>query len=143
DSINFSGQVQNADGTELSLPVVWRTDYTDPEGLQLQIDLLDNMLADGTGTTAFARDLPAGVHIITLTATDSLGIVGQDSTTVTVSDYPPGQLDLDNDGFCPDGIDANNDGHCDDTELDPNGDCNDNDSAIHPNAQEICDGIDN
>ncbi len=43
--------------------------------------------------------------------------------------------DLDGDGYCPDT-------ECEDDDLTP-GDCDDNDSTSHADAEELCDGVDN
>ncbi len=51
-----------------------------------------------------------------------------------------GSLDLDEDGFCPDGEDLNDDGDCTDPgEDEGRRDCNDVSSNINPDAVEICD----
>lgn len=54
--------------------------------------------------------------------TDDSSITDDSSTTIDDSE----NCDLDGDGICP-----------------ADGDCNDNDATINPNAQEVCDGIDN
>ena len=139
DTVTFSGQVESADGSELILDVIWNSD--------LQGDLFAG-LSDSAGNTSFQLDLNSwtdGTHIITLRAIDSIGAQGSASTAITVSPYPPGQLDLDLDGFCPDGIDQNSDGHCIDDEITGlnTQDCDDLDAATYPGASEVCDGEDN
>ena len=57
-----------------------------------------------------------------------------------------GLIDADGDGWCLDGADANGDGDCSDPgealEDGEPGDCDDNDPARSPSADELCDGID-
>jgi len=136
DIVSFVGHVQSADGLEFALHVVWNSD--------IQGDLFSGT-ADSAGDTAFELPLIDGTHIITLRATDSLGAQGQASTAITVSPYPPGQLDLDEDGYCPDGIDGDLDGFClGDEILGLNSqDCDDYDNQTFPGATELCDGQDN
>gem|GEM_PF-4338662 len=136
DIVNFAGQVASADGSELSLDVVWNSD--------IQGDLFAGS-ADSAGDTTFQLPLNDGTHIITLRAIDSVGAEGSASTAITVSPYPPGQLDLDLDGFCPDGIDQNSDGHCIDDEITGinTQDCDDFAAGSYPGATEVCDGEDN
>jgi len=136
DLVDFAGLVESADGTELALQVIWNSD--------IQGDLYSGF-ADTAGSTSFQVPLDNGTHIITLRAIDSFGAQGQASTAITVSPYPPGQLDLDGDGFCPDGIDQNSDGTCLDTEITGvnSQDCDDFDINTFPGATELCDGEDN
>ena len=136
DIITFSGQVASADGSELDLSVVWNSD--------IQGDLYAGN-ADSAGSTGFELPLMDGTHIITLRATDSEGAQGSASTAITVSPYPPGQLDQDQDGYCPDGIDQNNDGNCIEDEITGinTQDCDDFAAVTYPGATEICDGDDN
>jgi len=136
DLVTFSGHVASADGSELGLSVIWNSD--------IQGDLFAGS-ADSAGATTFELPLNDGTHIITLRAIDSEGAQGTASTAITVSPYPPGQLDLDLDGFCPDGIDQNNDGHCIDDEITGinTQDCDDFEAGTYPGATEVCDGEDN
>ena len=134
DLIDFAGSVSNAEETEFALDVRWASD--------VQGELYVGA-ADADGNTAMQHHLDAGYHVIYLYATDSFGVVGQDSTTIEISEFPVGQLDQDGDGFCPDGIDADGDGQCDDGEVTgPNSqDCNDFNEDVCPICPEICDGI--
>jgi hypothetical protein len=136
DVVEFAGHVASADGSELSLDVIWNSD--------IQGDLFAGT-ADSAGDTTFQVPLNDGTHIITLRAIDSVGAEGSASTAITVSPYPPGQLDLDLDGFCPDGIDQNSDGHCIDDEITGinTQDCDDFAAGTYPGATEVCDGEDN
>ncbi len=53
-------------------------------------------------------------------------------------------LDGDGDGYCPGGRDLNDDGDCIDPGEAGDGDCNDDDAAVNPGADEVCtDGVDN
>ena len=135
DLVTFAGDVESADGSELSMLVRWASD--------IQGELYVGT-ADGNGHTSFDYELIPGLHIITLYAEDSHGVIGSDTTTVTVNEFPAGQLDQDGDGYCPDGIDADGDGQCDEDEItgDDSQDCNDYNDAVYPGAPEICDGID-
>ncbi len=140
DWVHFAGVVSNADQDVFDLDVTWVSDIDGP---------MYEATADATGFTEFDEsELSVGQHIISLYAYDEFGTQGFDSITINVSDIPPGELDQDGDGYCPDGIDANGDGVCDETEITgPNTqDCNDDpvyDRApfIHPNAEEVCDGV--
>jgi hypothetical protein len=134
DLVSFAGDVSSADGTEMALLVRWASD--------VQGELYVGN-ADGAGNTSFDYELIPGLHIITLYAEDANGVIGSDTTTVTVNEFPAGQLDQDDDGYCPDGIDANGDGECDETELtgEDSQDCNDYNLDVYPGAPEICDGI--
>ena len=59
-----------------------------------------------------------------------------------------GLVDDDGDGWCPDGVDLDGDGACDgeDEPFEEGsgevGDCDETDDAIHPDAEELCDGVD-
>ena len=58
-----------------------------------------------------------------------------------------GLIDGDTDGWCADGVDLDGDGDCsgeDEAFSDPGelGDCDDEDAAVHPGADELCNGID-
>ena len=81
--------------------------------------------ADEEGVATCALTLAEGVVQIQATATDPLGQTASD----TLADFPITSADVhDDDG----------DGYA---EID--GDCNDEDSAVHPGSFELCDGIDN
>ena len=110
---------------------------------------LDGMLvtgnSDSLGETNHVAILSAGLHVITLSATDDWSQTGSDTVSINIVEQDPGTLDQDGDGFCPDGIDADLDGECDETELTgtDSQDCDDADPQTYPGAPEICDQEDN
>jgi MYXO-CTERM domain-containing protein len=57
-----------------------------------------------------------------------------------------GLIDADGDGWCEDGMDLDEDGACDGDgepfEGEEIGDCDDGDAEVHPDAEELCDGVD-
>ncbi len=137
DNITLRGSVMSADEQEFELEVEWVSNEEGP--------LFSGVAnTDGITEALVFLDEP-GSHTITLTAWDSYGAAGSDSVAIEVLEYPPGQLDQDSDGYCPDGVDYDGDGVCDDTELTGVGsqDCNDHDNQIYPGAPELCDGLDN
>jgi hypothetical protein len=80
----------------------------------------------GTGRKVHAT-LPAGLHEITLRATDSMGEIGESTITIEVLLFDPFDLDEDGDGY-----------------TEKQGDCDDNDPEVHPGVIEVCDDdIDN
>ena len=76
------------------------------------------------GVSPVVSNLESGFYDATLTVTDDDGLTGTDTVLIVAA------------GTCI--ADNDNDGYS--VEM---GDCNDNDSTIHPAAIEICDGIDN
>jgi len=89
---------------------------------------------------------------LTLVLAVLLGFVfGCDDGAGDGEGYPdPEYIDLDGDGYCPDGVDLDEDGDCSepDEQAVPHGygDCDDTDNLIHPappSVQEVCDGADN
>ena len=136
ENITLRGAVMSADELDFELDVEWVSNEEGP---------LFEGTADADGVTETLVQLGPGLHTITLTAWDNFGVPGSDSVAIEVFEYPPGQMDQDFDGFCPDGIDYNADGVCDDTELTGVGsqDCNDHDNTVYPGAPELCDGLDN
>ena len=116
-------------GTELLLRGTVSDDETPVEELGISWSSsvdgeLSTAAADSSGTASAAATLSAGIHTLTLTVTDSTGLIGADSVVVTVED--PLARDDDGDGY------SENDG-----------DCDDDDARLNPDATDICDGDDN
>ena len=94
--------------------------------------LIENEFPDENGFVTFSIDiddhspsLPAGLQPFTMKVTDGCPLYGYD-TFVAAIDFPLSSADIDGDGF-----DSNQ------------GDCNDNNSEIFPQAIETLDGFDN
>ncbi len=119
DTVLFQGAGSDMDG-DTPLEYSWTFDGAAPASNQKD-----------PGEIAFTI---AGDYTVTLTVTDSTGLA--DPTPVqrriTAEDPPPVCTDADGDDFSPDG------GSCGPL------DCNDNNPAVNPSAEENCnDGIDN
>ena len=102
-------------------------DATDTEDITLPEDAFAWVMGIevfGLGRCVEAM-LPAGLHDITLQATDSNGSTSQKMVQIEIIASAVWYLDQDSDGF----------GQIED--------CNDNDPSINPAAEELCDGIDN
>lgn len=89
-------------GTELLLRGTVSDDETAVEALTLSWSSsvdgeLSTAPADSSGTASAAATLSAGIHTLTLTATDGTGLTGSDSVVVTVED--PNARDDDGDGY--------------------------------------------
>jgi len=76
DSITFAGSAVDAEDGTLNANMVWTSNLTGQIGM---------------GAT-FTRTLPAGTHTITASVTDSGGLVGTKSATITVSEAQTGAL---------------------------------------------------
>ena len=114
DPVSFSAEVSDPETTAGDLQVVWSSD-------------LDGVLFDGapdsTGALSFTEtSLSAGEHLLTLEVTDARSNVERCTTGLTIDAC------TDDDG---DGITT-----CD-------GDCDDGDATVNPEALEVLDGKDN
>ncbi|MCO4769060.1 MAG: hypothetical protein KDA24_03455 [Deltaproteobacteria bacterium] len=134
-AVVFDGLTLSNEGVAGPHVVEWSSDIQGP---------IFSGSSNGQGVSEFDALLDEGTHLITLRASDNLGVTGQATVSITVDNIPLGQLDQDSDGFCPDGIDADGDGRCEEGELTGVGsqDCNDNAATVCPGCPEICDGFD-
>lgn len=115
DTILFEGSVSD-DQTDIELiSVTWTSDLS---------GLLSTASANSSGVSSFATPLAEGTHTITMAAIDSEAKDGRDSVVITVVD--PLNSDEDGDGM------TENEGDCDDTNP-----------QITPEATELCDEYDN
>jgi hypothetical protein len=115
DTLTFRGTISDDETAVESLTVEWSSSLA---------GVLSTAPADSSGSTAFGAALAAGVHTITLAVTDTDGKQGRDTILLTVED----PLDRDDDG---DGWTENA------------GDCDDADATVNPDAEDICDDLDN
>ena len=77
--ITFEGSVSDAEDSSEQVAVAWKSDQ---EG-----DLAITMSPDSVGVFSGNQNLSQGTHLITLTATDTVGKTGTDSVTIDVG--PP------------------------------------------------------
>ena len=138
EDVVFQGTVRDPDGLPFAATAfaVWESN--------LMTAPIWEAAVDTNGITGFSAPLSAGNHVITLTGTSPDGAVGSASVSIVVGSVPPGLLDQDGDGWCPDGEDLDGNGQCEGDEIygQPGSqDCDDNESSVHPGAEEICDGI--
>ena len=137
EAVLFEGTVLDPTGAPYAAPpsVTWSSSA---EGSLLE------STTDSAGVSSFSALLQAGPHVITLRGEPADQSSAQTSVTIEVGSVPLGVLDQDGDGFCPDGIDGDGSGQCEGAELSGgpgSQDCDDGNSAVHPSAAEICDGV--
>jgi len=121
-TIDMVASVADEQSPPEELEVVWTAENQDSGAVStvLEVFATSQGLAIGSWTP-----LEIGDYLLTATVVDPDGNSG--STTVAIEVEDQGGADLDGDGFSP-----------------LNGDCNDNDPDIYPNAEEVCgDAIDN
>lgn len=117
DPIRFEGTVWDLEDVyPTDLAVEWTSDR---DGV-----LPTAANPDSAGYTALIQNLSAGPHLITLRVTDTDGQYATDTVLLDIQD--PNDVDMDGDGWTPN-----------------QGDCDDGDTAVSPDATEICDNIDN
>ena len=137
EPVVFQGTVLDPNSQPYASPpnVLWSSN--------LQDVLLDSV-TDANGVSGFSSLLDAGTHVITLLGEAPDQSSAQTSVTIEVGSIPPGLLDQDGDGWCPDGQDIDGDGQCEGDEVTGvpgSADCDDTNAAVHPDAAELCDGI--
>jgi hypothetical protein len=116
DTVTFEGEVADDEDDVELLTLEWSSDIA---------GVFATGVPDSSGWHALATDtLPGGIHLISLTATDTDAQWASDSILVTVQD--PNDIDGDGDGYTP-----------------GDGDCDDNNYDINPGVIDICDDIDN
>ena len=101
-----------------------------------------SLINDLTNTSDASGVYPEGQTVVTWTATDAFGNQSSCIMNVTVNGGQTWYADSDGDGF---GDDNDTIEDCDQPAgyIAIGGDCDDSNSAVNPNAVEICDGIDN
>ena len=119
--IQLVGGVDDVNDVATDLEVIWRYETEDGEVTNLSTDTPAE-----NGTTSFLwQEAPIGNHLVQLTVIDTDENEVTDELLVVV--YDPNARDTDGDGWTP-----------------LQGDCDDTDPDISPNAEEICqDNIDN
>jgi len=114
-STTLQGLVTDAETAPDELAFSWSTDLAGE---------LAAGTADGKGSAISVVDLPTGTQVLTLTAIDTDGQVGSHDISITA--VHPDDYDDDGDGW------TENEGDCDDTEA-----------KVYPDAAEQCDDLDN
>ncbi|MDP2305079.1 MAG: putative metal-binding motif-containing protein [Pseudomonadota bacterium] len=113
--VSFRGIVADDETPVDVLGIAWSSDV---------VGVFATNAADSSGASSTSYALPTGIHTITLSATDALGLTGSDAVVITVTD----PLDRDDDG----------DGYTENA-----GDCDDGDPRTNPGASDLCDAADN
>jgi len=116
EAIEFLGTVSDGDGLEDLASVVWTSD------LDME---LGTATPDAQGQVRLATTLSVGTHTVVLGVTDTAGLASDDAIVIHITGDDPPPADADGDGASADE------------------DCDDDDPARFPDAEEICDGIDN
>jgi len=134
DPVAFTAEVSDPDVPADWLGVSWESDHDGELGISNP---------DSTGDVAFAASgLSVNTHTITMRVADELGATCSDFIQYTVMDCSDTwYADTDGDGFGdPDAIATG----CEQPSayVTDSSDCDDNDAAIHPDAQETCNGVD-
>jgi hypothetical protein len=120
-TVALSGGVDDADSDLGDLTVTWT--HAPADG-GLSTTITTGSPAIGGTTTAYWEDATLGTHRIVLEVVDESGQTGTDEIVIEIVD--PGDGDADGDGWSVN-----------------QGDCDDDDPAVHPYATELCDGKDN
>jgi len=115
DLVSFRGTVGDDETPVDSLAIAWASDRD---------GLFATNAADSSGAVSTAWALSAGIHTVTLSATDAVDLTGSDAIVITVED--PLARDDDGDGYSENG-----------------GDCDDADPTANPDVSDLCDGMDN
>ena len=132
--IQFEGIVTDSDGAPGIFSIEWASDMFGP---------LYTGVTTADGLTEFATTLDEGPHLIQLRTYDTTGTLAITAVEITVGVLPPGQLDQDSDGYCPDGIDQDGNGRCEGAEVTgpDTQDCDDAAAPVCPGCPEVCDGF--
>ncbi|MDP2311674.1 MAG: MopE-related protein [Pseudomonadota bacterium] len=113
--VSFRGVVADDETPVDVLALAWSSDV---------VGVFATNGADSSGASSTAYALPAGIHTVTLSATDATGLTGSDAVVITVVD--PLARDDDGDGYTENA-----------------GDCDDADPTTNPGASDLCDDADN
>jgi hypothetical protein len=113
--ISFRGTVSDDETAVDALGITWTSDRD---------GVFSTAPSDSSGAVSTSYALSAGIHTITLAATDGMALTGSDAIVLTVED--PLDRDDDRDGY-----------------SENEGDCDDGDATLNPGVSDICDEYDN